>query len=94
MTTGMMARNSMSESLQKQIDSAVQKLAADAYEVALSHVRDNREAIDRITTLLVERETLSGDEFRQILAEYTTIPEVNLETLKVGTAAAVAGTEA
>lgn len=87
----MMARNSMSESLQKQIDSAVQKLAADAYEVALAHVKDNREAIDRITTLLVERETLSGAEFRQILSEYTTIPEANLDALKVESASTIAG---
>jgi cell division protease FtsH len=87
----MMARNSMSESLQVKIDKAVQKLSADAYEVALKQMRDNREAIDRIATLLVERETLTGDEFRQILSEYTTIPEVNLEALKHETAQQAVG---
>jgi len=72
----MMARNSMSESLQLQIDQAVQKISAEAYEVALNHIRDNRVAIDRITEVLCEKETLTGDEFRALLSEYTTIPQV------------------
>lgn len=38
----MMARNSMSENLQQRIDEAVKKIAAEAYEVALAHIRDNR----------------------------------------------------
>ena len=38
----MMARNSMSENLQQRIDDAVKTIAADAYEVALAHIRDNR----------------------------------------------------
>lgn len=71
----MMARNSMSEALQVQIDKAVQKIAGDAYEVALKHVRDNREAIDEIVTRLLEVETLPGKEFRTILGRYATIPE-------------------
>ena len=35
----MMARNSVSESLQQKIDAAVKKIATEAYEQALSHVR-------------------------------------------------------
>ena len=35
----MMARNSTSESLQRKIDEAVKKIADQAYEVALSHIR-------------------------------------------------------
>jgi cell division protease FtsH len=35
----MMARNGTSESLQRRIDEAVKKIAAEAYEVALSHIR-------------------------------------------------------
>jgi hypothetical protein len=38
----MMARNSMSENLQQRIDDAVKRIAEDAYEVALRHIRDNR----------------------------------------------------
>lgn len=78
----MMARNSMSESLQQQIDQAVQKIAAEAYEVALKHIRDNREAIDMITEELCETETIDGDRFRELLSQYTTIPAENLEAAK------------
>lgn len=78
----MMARNGMSESLQIKIDNAVQKLAEDAYEVALQQMRENREAIDLITNKLIEKETLTGAEFREMLSQYTTIPEANMESIK------------
>lgn len=39
MVMRMMARNSVSESLQTKIDAAVKKIATDAYNVALSHIR-------------------------------------------------------
>lgn len=35
----MMARNGTSESLQRRIDEAVKKIATEAYEVALTHIR-------------------------------------------------------
>lgn len=73
----MMSRNSMSENLQQRIDEAVRKIAAEAYETSLQQIRDNREAIDRIVEALMEKETLTGDEFRAMLSEYTTIPEEN-----------------
>ncbi|XP_018449066.2 ATP-dependent zinc metalloprotease FTSH 8, chloroplastic, partial [Raphanus sativus] len=40
----MMARNSMSEKLANDIDSAVKALSDKAYEIALGHIRNNREA--------------------------------------------------
>lgn len=78
----MMSRNSMSESLQQRIDSQVRTIADQAYEVALRHIADNREAIDRIVEALMEKETLTGDEFRAMLAEYTTIPEENVKAVE------------
>ena len=74
----MMARNSMSEKLAEDIDSAVKKLSDEAYEVALSHIRNNREAMDKIVEVLVEKETISGEEFRAMLSEFTEIPKENL----------------
>lgn len=41
-----------------------------------------REAIDKITEELLEKETLTGDEMREILAQYTTIPEENLKAAR------------
>ena len=82
MVMRMMARNGMSESLQVKIDNAVQKLAEDAYEIALKQMRDNREAIDLITNELIEKETLTGAEFREMLSKYTTIPDANVDSIK------------
>jgi cell division protease FtsH len=68
----------MSENLQRRIDDAVKDLAAKAYEVALSQIRDNREAIDKIVEVLMEKETIDGNTFREMLSQYTTIPDENL----------------
>lgn len=73
----MMARNSMSEKLAEDIDSAVKRISDSAYEIALTHVRNNREAMDKIVEVLVEKETLTGDEFRAILSEFVEIPVEN-----------------
>merc|ERR1719247_473125 len=67
----MMARNSMSEKLQVDIDVAVKKIADEAYEVALAQIRENREAIEEVTEKLIEEETISGDDFRTILEKVT-----------------------
>ncbi|XP_024390721.1 ATP-dependent zinc metalloprotease FTSH 2, chloroplastic [Physcomitrium patens] len=73
----MMARNSMSEKLAEDIDKAVKAISDEAYEVALGHIRNNRTAMDKIVEVLLEKETLSGAEFRAILSEYTEIPAEN-----------------
>lgn len=73
----MMARNSMSERLAEDIDKAVKAISDKAYEVALDHIRNNRAAMDKIVEVLLEKETLTGEEFRAILSEYTEIPEEN-----------------
>ncbi|KIZ06262.1 cell division protease FtsH [Monoraphidium neglectum] len=77
----MMSRNSMSENLQRRIDEAVKQLSEQAYEVALSQIRENREAIDKIVEVLMEKETIGGNDFRAMLSEYTTIPEENLKAV-------------
>lgn len=70
----MLAKNSMSEKLAEEIDSCVKKIISNAYEIAKSHVRNNREAIDKLVDVLLDKETLTGDEFRAILSEYTDKP--------------------
>uniref|UniRef100_A0A2P2L4P3 ATP-dependent zinc metalloprotease FTSH 2 n=1 Tax=Rhizophora mucronata TaxID=61149 RepID=A0A2P2L4P3_RHIMU len=73
----MMARNSMSEKLAEDIDSAVKRISDQAYEIALGQIRNSREAIDKIVEVLLEKETLTGDEFRAILSEFVEIPGEN-----------------
>ena len=82
MVMRMMARNSMSEKLAHDIDVAVQRIADEAYEVALQQMRANRVAIDAIVEELNETETMTGERFREILGQYTTIPAENLALAK------------
>ncbi|XP_038890392.1 ATP-dependent zinc metalloprotease FTSH 6, chloroplastic isoform X1 [Benincasa hispida] len=73
----MLARNSMSEKLAEDIDSSVRNIVEKAYEIAKTHIKNNREAIDKLVDVLLEKETISGDEFRSILSEFTNIPSDN-----------------
>ena len=63
----------MSEKLAEDIDTSVRNIIESAYEVAKTHIRNNREAIDKLVEVLLEKETLTGDEFRAILSEFTDI---------------------
>ncbi|KAJ6992247.1 ATP-dependent zinc metalloprotease FTSH 6 [Populus alba x Populus x berolinensis] len=69
----MLARNSMSEKLAEDIDSSVRDIIERAYEIVKEQIRNNREAVDKMVEVLLEKETLSGDEFRAILSEFTDI---------------------
>ncbi len=45
------------------------------YEETLSIVEDNRQAMDKLVEILIEKETIDGEEFCKILAEFTSIPK-------------------
>jgi len=77
MVMRMMAKNSMSEKLLEDIDAAVKKISDEGYQDALRIIRENREMIDVICEELCIVETMSGDRFREVVSQYTTIPEEN-----------------
>ena len=70
-----MTRNEVSDSISKQIDESVRVMVKECYKETYSIVSKNREAMDKIVDLLIEKETLDGEEFVNILSEYTSIPE-------------------
>lgn len=74
----MLARNNMSEKLAEDIDASVRQIIERAYEIAKNHIRNNRAAMDKMVEVLLEKETLSGDEFRALLSEFTDIPSDTL----------------
>ena len=76
-------RSDMSDEIQSRVDAQVRAIAEHGYEVALKIIRENREVIDRLVDLLVERESIDGDELRQIIAEYTVIPEKEQLTTRI-----------
>jgi cell division protease FtsH len=68
-------RTDYSNAIASRVDNQIQAIAEHCYEQACQIVENNREVIDRLVDLLVEKETIDGDEFRQIVAEYTEVPE-------------------
>jgi len=78
----MVGRNSMAEKLAENVDQAAKAISDKAYEVALEHIRNNRAAMDKIVEVLLEKETLTGTEFRAILSEYTEFPAENRQSDK------------
>jgi cell division protease FtsH len=70
-----MSRSEYSEEIASRIDAQVRELIQHAYEDAIRIMRENRTVIDRLVDLLIEKETIAGEEFRQIVAEYTVVPE-------------------
>jgi len=71
----MMTRSEYSDEIASRIDSQVRTIVEHCYENACQIMRDNRVVIDRLVDLLIEKETIDGDEFRQIVAEYADVPE-------------------
>ncbi|CAN4078468.1 unnamed protein product [Withania somnifera] len=76
----MLVRNQMSEKLAEDIDASVRHIIDRAYVIAKNHIRNNREAIDKLVDVLLEKETLTGDEFRSLLSEFTDIPSDNINS--------------
>ncbi|MDM9383182.1 ATP-dependent zinc metalloprotease FtsH2 [Chlorogloeopsis sp. ULAP01] len=70
-----MTRSEYSEASAARIDSQVRTIVEECYETAKRIIRENRTVTDRLVDLLIEKETIDGNEFRQIVAEYTTVPE-------------------
>ncbi|MGF1542884.1 MAG: ATP-dependent zinc metalloprotease FtsH [Pleurocapsa sp.] len=66
-----MQRAEYSEAVAARIDNQVREIATHCYERAKTIIRENRLAIDRIVDILIEKETIDGDEFRELLAKFS-----------------------
>jgi cell division protease FtsH len=66
-----MERSEYSEDVAKQIDRQVRTIAQRCYQQARTIMRENRVLIDRLVDLLVEQETIEGEDFRKMVTEYT-----------------------
>ena len=71
----LMTRSEVSDSISKQIDESVRVMVKECYKQTYSIISKNREAMDKLVDLLIEKETLDGEEFVQILSKFTQIPE-------------------
>ena len=63
-------RPSYAESTGRRIDAQVRALSREALDRAVAELQPRRDLLDDLVELLIERETLSGDEFRAIVESY------------------------
>jgi cell division protease FtsH len=70
----LMTRSDVSDAISNRIDGAVRSIVQDLYADTVALVASQRDCMDRLVELLIEKESLDGDELRQIVSEYTTIP--------------------
>jgi cell division protease FtsH len=70
-----MPSSEVSEQVAAKIDHQVRALAVECYQQARRIIGENRVLIDRLVDQLLDRETIEGEQFRQIVAEYSQLPE-------------------
>ena len=68
-------RSEYSEAIACRIDAQVRIIVEDCYTNAKKIMRDHRSLADRLVDLLIEKETIDGEELRQIVAEYAEVPD-------------------
>ncbi|MCP9916013.1 ATP-dependent zinc metalloprotease FtsH [Cyanobium sp. ATX 6F1] len=83
----LMTRSDASDSITSKIDEAVRGIVQESYQATLKLVAEHREAMDRLVELLIEKETLDGDEFRAIVSEFADIPEKDRYSPLIGSSA-------
>jgi cell division protease FtsH len=64
-----------SEDIASRIDMQIRSIIQHCHDETVSLIKENRVIIDKLVDLLIEKETIDGEEFRNIVAEYTLIPE-------------------
>ncbi|MEB3336356.1 MAG: ATP-dependent zinc metalloprotease FtsH [Leptolyngbyaceae bacterium] len=65
-----MPRAEYSEEVAAKIDRQVRAIAIRCYETARQLIREHRPVMDQLVEVLLEQETIEGDQFRQIVAEF------------------------
>ena len=65
----MSSRSEYSEEISAKIDAQVQAIVEHCHRQARQIIRDNRIVIDKLVDLLIEQETIEGDQLRQIMEE-------------------------
>ena len=65
------------EAISDRIDAEVCKIINHCEQIAKEIILDNRVIIDLVVEKLLDSETISGEEFREILSDYTLLPVKN-----------------
>jgi cell division protease FtsH len=77
-----MPQSDYSVKLGDRIDRQIRLIAQTCYDTAKRLIEENRDLCDRLVDILLDVETLDGEEFRKIVAEYTQLPEKKTASVK------------
>nr|QVY57883.1 cell division protein [Betaphycus gelatinus] len=72
---GVSSTSEYSDEIAIKIDTQIKNIVEECHQKTIQMIKDNRVVIDRLVDLLIEKETIDGEEFREIINEYTPIPE-------------------
>ena len=64
------SRSDYSEEMAVKIDQQVRQIVMHCYEEARRIIRENRVVMEKLVEVLLEKETIEGDEFRAIVEQY------------------------
>ncbi|WP_436836077.1 ATP-dependent zinc metalloprotease FtsH [Laspinema palackyanum] len=67
-----------SEEVASKVDRQVREIAFDCYEKARVILRQHRQLLDRLVDMLLEEETIEGEDFRQLVSQSVDLPEKQL----------------
>ncbi|MGK7879609.1 MAG: ATP-dependent zinc metalloprotease FtsH [Crocosphaera sp.] len=65
-----------------QIDSQINLIVEKCHQKAQNIIRENRAMVDRLVEILIDKETIEGDEFRQLLEEFKEPVDSGIELCK------------
>jgi cell division protease FtsH len=67
--------SSITNDMATRIDKEVKQIISYCHKQAAQILIENREALDQLSSLLIKQETIEGNEFREILSIYSSLPE-------------------
>ncbi|MDJ1170063.1 ATP-dependent zinc metalloprotease FtsH [Roseofilum sp. BLCC_M154] len=83
----LMTRSEYSEEVATQIDRQVREIAVRCHEQARKLLREHRPLMDQLVDILLDQETIEGDQFRKIVTDYQkNQPSSPVDLVKAGSA--------
>nr|YP_009394830.1 Cell division protein FTSH [Polysiphonia elongata]ARW63392.1 Cell division protein FTSH [Polysiphonia elongata] len=79
---GMGGANDYSDEIAVKIDSQIQSIVEECHVNTKNIIKNNRVIIDKLVDILIEKETIDGEEFRNIIKQYTEVPYKSKQELK------------
>ena len=78
---GMGRGNDYSDEIAIKIDSQIKLIVQECHDNTRNIIKNNRVIIDKLVDILIEKETINGEEFREIIVQYTALPQKSTQAL-------------